>query len=424
MPELISTRDFVKISDAARILGVTDQTLRNWDRAGRLVPRRHPINGYRMYSVADLHGILRELRSAVQVALDLTDSSGVAPSDIDSTIDKRPALDDLPPCHWSPEVALDPKHRPQSWNAPSTTVRRDWRKFPQEAHVLDATGTKYRRLTVEEIAILQGFDPSVARLESLTDRERIAALGDAVPPPVAESLVASISQVWTWKNRTALEICAGIGGLAHGAARAGLEHLLLVDHSPVCGALLTNSRPWKSDRVVVADLRSVDFGRFEDGVGLLSGGPPCQPWSQSGLHRGATDDRDLFGELPEIVATVRPEVLLFENVPGLASSLNREYLANVLARIREPARGLRYGVLVGTFNAADFGVPQIRERVFVLGFRDAPGALAHRCFDRVEEAQTHQRPDGIRRRALEWVTVGEALQHRPDPGGWRRWVTG
>jgi hypothetical protein len=55
-------------------------------------------------------------------------------------------------------VALDPKHRPQSWDEPSSTVRREWCRYPQEAHLLDVDNWRYRRLTVDEIAILQGFE--------------------------------------------------------------------------------------------------------------------------------------------------------------------------------------------------------------------------------------------------------------------------
>ena len=79
----ISTRDFVKIHEAAELLGVTEQTLRNWDRARKLKPVRHPINGYRMYRVADLHSILGELEpSGAQGAFEfdaaITDNLGAS----------------------------------------------------------------------------------------------------------------------------------------------------------------------------------------------------------------------------------------------------------------------------------------------------------------------------------------------------------
>jgi site-specific DNA-cytosine methylase len=438
----ISTRDFVKIHEAAALLGVTEQTLRNWDRARKLKPVRHPINGYRMYRVADLHSILGELeRSESQSSFEFdaatSDDFGASVHAPDATglfdfdaagnsevpqQQRKTDADRLPPCHWSLEVALDPKHRPQQWNAPATTVRRDWRKFPQEAHVLDVTGTKYRRFSPSEVALLQGFDPQVIEIPHLTDRERIGAMGDAVPPPLAQALVRGIEAQRPFSSRTAIEICAGAGGLAEGAAAIRLEHLLLVDASVTCEAILKHDRPWPANSVKCSDVRKVDFMGFRGRVGLLSGGPPCQPWSRSGFRRGNEDDRDLLGSLPSIVAAIEPEAFLFENVPGLASEQNRAYLNDVIRRLQAPDRHLKYSVLIGIFNAADYGVPQIRERLFIVGLKDAPAVLVSRCFDEAESLQTHQQPGGMRAGLKRWRTIGDVLEGRGDPGGWRRWI--
>src|SRR4051812_18907312 len=105
-----SVKQLVRIGEAARLLGVTEATLRNWDRAGRLPARRHPVNGYRLYSVAQLRDVLEDATEA------LPTEERTVPDSLD-----------LPPGHWDPMVALDPKHRPQVWDLPSSTVRRDWR---------------------------------------------------------------------------------------------------------------------------------------------------------------------------------------------------------------------------------------------------------------------------------------------------------
>jgi site-specific DNA-cytosine methylase len=317
---------------------------------------------------------------------------------------------------------LDPKHRPQKWTAPATTVRRDWRKFPQEAHVLDLAERRYRRFSADEIAILQGFDPTVVDLPNLTERQRVAALGDAVPPPLATALVRGITREWNWRNHTTVEICAGIGGLAEGAASASLEHLLLLDASDTCAELLRNRRPWSANRVVQADIRQFDFSPYCKRVGLLSGGPPCQPWSQSGRHEGEDDRRDLLSIMPELVAAIEPEVFLFENVPGLAMFADGQYLDNLVRRLRHPAHGSEYGVLAATLNAADFGVPQVRRRVFILGVRGRPAALASRCFDRVAQVASHRDPSSAADGRPPWRTVADALEGHKDPGGWRRWI--
>lgn len=426
MPNLVSGRDFLQIRDAARVLGVTPKTLRNWDRAGHLRAHRHPINGYRLYRVGDLHALLDRLaeltghEAAPVEQLNLLLEPSAGPSGAQAEVTDA----GLPPCHWTRTVALDPKHRPQKWDAPATTVRRDWRKFPQEAHVLDVEAKRYRRLTVDEVALLQGLDPRMVDLGGLTERQRIAALGDAVAPPLAAALVTAIGEEWQWEQRTAVEICAGIGGLARGAVAAGLEHLLLIDASDVCAEILRHQQPWTSSRVVEDDVRKFDFSAFAGRVGLLSGGPPCQPWSQSGHRRGQADRRDLFGMTPELLATIRPEVFLFENVPGLAMFDEGRYLNKLIECLRQPARTLRYGVLVAFLNAADFGVPQVRKRVFVLGFRNQPGSRAARCFERVAGLATHRDPSLPDDGRQPWRTVGEVLAEREDPGGWRRWIGG
>ena len=431
MPQTISRRDYVQIHEAAELLGVSQQTLRNWDKSGKLAARRHPLNGYRLYHVGDLHAVLN------QIAVPDADREGPPMSEDQLSlfqgmeITAEPAVqpksvsyeEDLPPCHWGLSIALDPKHRPQRWTRPSSTVRRDWRKFPQEAHVLDERERKYRRFTPNEIAVIQGFEAGVVELEGLTDRQRIAAVGDAVPPPLGRAIASAIDACWTWENKTALEYCAGIGGLAEGVAAVGLEHLLLIDHDPVCGRLLASGRPWLEERVIVGDARTFSYEAFRSKVGLLSGGPPCQPWSQSGRRRGAADERDLLGQLPEVVAQIAPEVFAFENVPGLASGENAPYLEDLVARLRRPDSEHRYGVMVGVFNAANYGVPQVRRRLFIVGFRDRPASDVSRCFDVAAELATHQDPR-IRREGMRvpWRSIGEALEGMRDPGGWRRWI--
>lgn len=422
-------RDFVTIGQAAEILQVTEQTLRNWDRLGKLIARRHPINGYRLYRVADLHKMLRSVdpdldKSASRTPIDFNHAQLDFEEDLPGNPDPHGVdaeLRRLPPCHWSAAVALDPKHRPQDWNRPSSTVRRDWRKYPQEAHVLGPDHQRYRRLTVEEIALLQGFDPEVVTGLNLTDRQRIAGIGDAVPPPLARALFRAVDATWDWQSRAAVEICAGTGGLAEGAAAIGLSHTALIEKSGDCEPLLRNNRPWDAAAVTIDDVRNHDFGQYGR-IGLLSGGPPCQPWSASGRRQGSLDDRDLLGHLPDLVHELGPEVFLFENVPGLLSESNAAYIEDLVRRLRNAGSGHRYGVMVGVLNAADFGVPQLRRRVFILGFRDAPSSLAAVAFNRVETMRTHRDPKSPGSQRRPWATVGEILSHREDPGGWRRWI--
>jgi site-specific DNA-cytosine methylase len=320
---------------------------------------------------------------------------------------------ELPPCPWSPRTALDPKHRPQVPQKPSSTVRREWARYPQEAHLLDLARKRIRRLSPGEIVRLQGFDREWFDAPEVPDRDRIRAAGDAVPPPLAFAIGRALAEVRDWENRTHLEICAGAGGLASGLARAGFETLALVDAWPISGRILRHQRLWKPDRVHVRDVRKFDFSGFGDRVGILSGGPPCQPWSTGGARRGERDPRDLMGEVDDLVAMVRPEAFVWENVPGLIRGAFAEYFEDLMGRLRAPTGDLRYGVLAAVLNAADFGVPQIRQRLFIIGLRGGSTREAMRVFDRIDSLATNK--DGP------WHTVGDILDLDTEHDGWMSW---
>ena len=415
----LTQRDWLQVGDAASLLGVSEKTLRNWDGAGKLRPVRHPINGYRLYKTSDIHRLKRELSSAFGVQQVLDFSSANVPI---TSAPKPKALLSKQEMHWRAEVALDPKHRPQLWDKPSSTVRRDWRKFPQEAHVLDRECRHYRRLTAKEIAVLQGFDPKIVEQTNFSQRQSIGAIGNAVPPPMAKAVFQALARSKTWQNKTSIEICAGIGGLAIGASSAGFEHLLCLDIDPVCFEFLKKLPELRSTEISSEDLRYADLKRFRGSVGILSGGPPCQPWSASGLRLGSEDDRDVLADMPALIEAVEPEAFLFENVAGLTTGQNKKYFEALMKRLQTPSKILRYGVLAAKFNAADFGVPQIRERVFILGFRDTPASEVYKCFDDISLARSHRDPavsDSSRR---EWVSLGSAIEKLEDPGGWREWI--
>lgn len=330
----------------------------------------------------------------------------------------------LEECLWSRSVALDPKHRPQTWDKPSGTVRRQWCRYPQEAHILDEKKGRYRQLSVDEIARIQGFEPSWFEIPGMSRRSRIKAIGDAVPPPLAKAVFKAIDSVWEWHNRTAIEICAGSGGLASGSLCIdNMKHLLLIDQWKSACDILQFHKPWPTDRVLCTNVKGFDFSPFGGKIGILSGGPPCQPWSQAGLHKGFFDPRDVLAQIHEIVGLVEPEVFVFENVPGLVSEQNKGYLHAVLDRLRAPpGTNSRYGVIAGILNAADFGLPQKRRRIFILGLRDSPTSLTHRVFDRIYAQATHREPSKPHATRKRWITLREALGTIPDPGGWRKWI--
>ncbi|MDE2922110.1 MAG: DNA cytosine methyltransferase [Acidobacteriota bacterium] len=196
-----------------------------------------------------------------------------------------------------------------------------------------------------------------------------------------------------------LELFTGAGGLALGTHAAGFKHVALLDwNRDACTTLRENIRhetvPGVSEwKVVEGDVRRCDYGTFGP-LQLVAGGPPCQPFSLGGKHRGVNDDRDMIPEFIRAIHETQPAAFLFENVKGLTRKAFRNYLSYIelglqhpevplrsgdswedhLARLedvhtRGTRDGLHYRIVRRLLNAADYGVPQTRERVFIVGFR-------------------------------------------------------
>lgn len=192
-----------------------------------------------------------------------------------------------------------------------------------------------------------------------------------------------------------LELFAGCGGLALGVEQAGFEHVGVVEIDANAAASLRYNTSWPVHEV---DVRTLDYGQFEE-VMLVSGGPPCQPFSVGGRHSGPRDARDMFPEATRAVDELRPLAFLFENVAGLVRPRFCEYLGEVIDALSRAGPGYRVSYMAA--NAADYGVPQVRRRVFIVGFR------VDTDFSWEPPAATHSKS--------EWVTIAQALADLPDP---------
>jgi len=196
-----------------------------------------------------------------------------------------------------------------------------------------------------------------------------------------------------------VEMFSGAGGLAIGMGNAGFKHEALLEwNKHACNTLRDNkdrdnhhARHWQ---IVEGDVRNFDFSREIKGrINIVAGGPPCQPFSVGGKAQGHKDARDMFPCAIHAVDQLRPDAFIFENVKGLLRASFSTYLEYVLLRLTYPQltkiesetvedhldrleqahtggyNGLIYHPVFRLLNSADYGVPQKRERVFIIGFR-------------------------------------------------------
>lgn len=187
-----------------------------------------------------------------------------------------------------------------------------------------------------------------------------------------------------------LEIFSGAGGLAKGLELSGLKHAALVEiNKNAYTSLCANFDPIK---IFCEDVRSFNLEGL-DNIDLVAGGPPCQPFSLGGKHQGDRDNRDMFPFAIRAIEKLKPKAFIFENVKGLLRPSFADYFEYILLRLTYPSSsaevtsdwrehlgelrnvsylsygGTKYKVQFKLINAANYGVPQIRDRVFIVGIR-------------------------------------------------------
>jgi DNA (cytosine-5)-methyltransferase 1 len=187
-----------------------------------------------------------------------------------------------------------------------------------------------------------------------------------------------------------LELFSGAGGLAKGLELAGFEHSAFVEFNPdACASLRRNFDP---EKVFEGDIKDFNFHQLS-GIDAVAGGPPCQPFSLGGKHGANNDRRDMFPYAINAIETLTPKAFVFENVKGLLRESFSDYFRYIILRLTFPDAhaglkatweehykslqkinyerydGIKYQVQHNLVNAADYGVPQCRERVVIVGIR-------------------------------------------------------
>lgn len=161
-----------------------------------------------------------------------------------------------------------------------------------------------------------------------------------------------------------IEICAGAGGQALGLEQAGFQHVALVEYEQdYCHCLNLNRPNWN---VICADIKNFSGKSFWGEIDLLAGGVPCPPFSKAGKQLGSNDERDLFPDAIRLVKEISPRAFMFENVRGFLDSVFDEYRTKILEQLTK----LGYKVQIKLLNSSDYGVPQLRPRVVIIGVRN------------------------------------------------------
>lgn len=195
-----------------------------------------------------------------------------------------------------------------------------------------------------------------------------------------------------------IEIFSGAGGMALGISKAGFKTALLVDKDKTSITTLKKNKKLlnakRETKIIHDDVSAIEYADMKGKISLLAGGPPCQPFSIGGKRKGSDDVRDMFPELARIIHCVQPEAFLIENVRGLKGEKFKNYLEYLRLLLTFPfltqttqkdwrlhlremqnyqnshsLESTEYKVNIQSVNAADYGVPQNRERIFIVGVR-------------------------------------------------------
>lgn len=197
---------------------------------------------------------------------------------------------------------------------------------------------------------------------------------------------------------------SGCGGLDLGFKNAGFEIVFANDNDKAVWETFEKNHKLEVDKRSIIDIRSEEIP-YADGI---IGGPPCQSWSLAGAMRGKEDERGmLFYEYIRILKDKKPLFFVAENVPGIVSKTHLPEFKKIL----EEFENLGYSVNYKLLNSRDYGVPQDRKRVIIVGYHEDIG----KKFEFPEKTHTEDGKANIfGERTKKWVSIKGAIGDLPE----------
>jgi DNA (cytosine-5)-methyltransferase 1 len=212
------------------------------------------------------------------------------------------------------------------------------------------------------------------------------------------------------RTTTILSLFSGYGGLERGVAAAigGARPVCMVEREAfaIANMVAQMEAGAVAQAPIWTDVTTFDGKPWRGRVDILTGGPPCQPFSTAGKRKHTDDERWIWADVARIIGEVRPGVVFLENVPGL-----RKRGLGVMLR---DLAAMGYDAEWGCFKASDAGAPHRRTRLFLLAYSDGPRPPQH-----VRE------PGDARQEQPPAIGTGGGVEFPPGPDdtdGWRRWT--
>lgn len=225
----------------------------------------------------------------------------------------------------------------------------------------------------------------------------------------------------------AIDLFCGAGGLSQGFIEAGYELKYALDHDKESVETYQLNHPdVKAECISITERTPAEIADLSGGeIDVVIGGPSCQSFSTAGRKNGWVrkgDPRnDLWKKMLTIVEELQPKAFLLENVPGMAYWKQGEFGAEVLDEFEK----LKYTVTKQILLAADYGVPQRRRRLFLVGVRNDVSGDARFEFpaqthmggwrrDYLERWEAKRKEQGLLRHVRTWEAIGDLPEATPD----------